>query len=301
MKQNTWNWVAAALALTVVTLLVLAWCYWATFAELAEEWSQNPLYSHGYLVPAFAVALLWLRRDRMPAPPLDPSWWALAFLGVGCLMRLVAAYFYYSWPDRASLLLMLIAASLAIGGWGVLRWTWPSILFLFFMLPFPGFVESGLTRPLRRVATLASTNVLQTMGFFAQADGNVIVLSEGELGIAEACSGLGMLSVFVAMTVGACFVVKRPLWQKVVIVLSSIPIAVLCNVVRISATGMFMELAPSEIARAYHHDVHDWAGYFMMPLALLLLLLELKFLDSIYQIYPMEDGRSAPKAAAALG
>jgi exosortase len=301
MSTKLWIWRVAISVPIMLIMAVLLWSYWPTFAELAEEWSVNPLYSHGYLVPAFAVALLWFRRDRIPASPFEPSLWAVGFLIVGCVMRLGSAYYYFSWPDRASLLVMLIAVALAVGGWAGLRWTWPSILFLLFMLPFPGFVESGLTRPLRRVATLASTNVLQTLGFFAQADGNVIVLSEGELGIIEACSGLGMLSVFVAMTVGACFLVQRPLWQKVVIVLSSLPIAVLCNVARISATGMFIELAESQFAHKYQHEFHDWAGWLMMPLALVLLLLELKFLDLVYQIYPVQEQTSRSKAAAVLG
>jgi exosortase len=301
LDTNNRTWRRTVIILVVVTLLAVMWSYWSTFGELADEWALNPLYSHGYLVPAFAAVLLWLRRDRAPAMPLQPSWWALAFLAVGCVMRLGAAYFYFAWPDRISLLFMLFAAALALGGWAAVRWVWPSIVFLVFMLPFPGFVENNLTRPLRHIATLASTNVLQTMGFFAQADGNVIVLSEAELGIVEACSGLAMLSTFVALTVGACFVIQRPFWQKLVIVLSSVPIAVLCNVVRISATGIFMEVADSDFAHRFHHQFHDGAGWLMMPLALVLLLLEFKVLDLIFEIERVEPKSATSRAAPALG
>jgi exosortase len=297
-EKQTWTWRRTVILLVIVTSLALMWSYWSTFGELADEWSLNPLYSHGYLVPAFSAVLLWLRRDRMPALPLRPSWWALAFLIAGCAMRLGAAYFYFAWPDRISLLFMLFAVTLALGGWAAFRWAWPSIAFLFFMLPFPGFVENNLTRPLRHIATLASTNVLQTMGFFAQADGNVIVLSEAELGIVEACSGLAMLSTFVALTVGACVVIRRPVWQKLVIVLSSVPIAVLCNVVRISATGIFMEVADKDFAHRFHHQFHDGAGWLMMPLALVLLLVEFKILDLVFEIEPVQP---KSRAAPALG
>jgi len=143
---------------------------------------------------------------------------------------------------------------LGIGGWPAVRWTLPSILFLHFMIPFPGFIEGNLLRPLQRIATLCSTNALQTLGFFAQADGNVIVLSEVEMGIVEACSGLRMLSVFVALTVGACIVLERPFWQKIVIACASIPIAVLCNVARITITGILHELASHESAQEFHDN-----------------------------------------------
>jgi exosortase len=292
--KKVWNWRYTVCAVGGVMMLVLVWSYWTTFVELNEEWSKNPLYSHGYLVPLFAVFLLWWRQDRMPSTPLQPSWWAVLFLILGSAIRLGAAYYYFSWPERSSLLFMLFAAVLAMGGWAAFRWTWPSILFLVFMIPLPGFVENGLMRPLQRVATLASTNVLQTLGFFAQADGNVIVLDGGVLGIVEACSGLGMLSIFVALTVAACLVVNRPLWQKLVIVSSSIPIAVLCNVVRISTTGVLYDIAD-------HDTVHDVAGWLMMPLALVVLLVELKFLDFVYQMEPIPKTPEMSKAAPALG
>jgi exosortase len=281
MDKTQKNWritvgIAVAIALTLLT-----WAYWPTILSLVEQWTSNPLYSHGFFVPVFAAALLWIRRDQLPALPLHPSWWALGFLTVGIGMRLVATYYYLTYPDGCSLLFLLTAVALGIGGWAALRWTWPSILFLHFMLPFPGIVESSLLRPLRRVATICSTNALQTCGIFAQAEGNVIVLSEAEMGIVDACSGLKMLSIFVALTVGACFVLHRPIWQKVVIALSSIPIAVLCNVARITVTGMLHELANHESARSFHDD---WSAFLMMPMALLLLLAEIKLLDFVFVI-----------------
>lgn len=292
VKAATWKF--TAMATVVLVSAAFFWSFWPTFQDLAEEWSKNPLYSHGYLVPVFALALLWFRRDQMPSS-LTPSWFALVILVVACVMRLGAAYFYFSWPERGSILVMAFAAALAIGGWPALRWTWPSILFLGFMLPFPGFVESLVMRPLQRIATIASTNVLQTMGVFAQADGNVIVLSEHELGIVEACSGLRMLSTFVAMTVGACFLLHRPWWQKFVIAASSIPIALFCNIARISTTGVLSETIGSGSADMFH----DYAGWIMMPLALALLLLEIKYLDFVFVIEPTgKDLESAPLPAA---
>ena len=295
---NTARWCYGVSLAVALTVALLAWLYWPIFAELAAEWSTNPLYSHGYLVPAFAAVLLWIRRDRMPTTPLQPSWWALFFLAAGSVMHLGAAFFFLGWPGRGSLLFMIFASVLAIGGWAAIRWTWPSILFLGFMIPLPGIVEDSLMRPLQRIATLASTNVLQTLGFFAKADGNVIVLSEVDMGIVEACSGLRMLSIFMALTVGACFVLHRPFWQKLVIALSSIPIALLCNIARISSTGILYEIADRDFAELVFHDV---AGWLMMPLALLLLLAELKLLDFIFIIEPAQAKPGIPEGMPSLG
>jgi exosortase len=287
------SYVAASVALALVASLFF-WSYWPALVELADEWAKNPLYSHGYLVPVFALVLLWLRRDLMPAT-LTPTWLALIPLALACGMRLWSAYFFFFWPERGSILVLGFAVALALGGWGALRWSWPSIVFLGFMLPFPGFVENLVMRPLQRIATVASTNILQTLGIFATADGNVIVLSEHQLGIVEACSGLRMLSTFVALTVGACFVLSRPWWQKIVIAASSIPIALFCNIARISATGIINEISGADLADKFH----DYAGWIMMPLALVLLLLELKYLDFIFvQESAGKESESTPYSAA---
>jgi exosortase len=297
MDNTHKNWRTAVTVALLFTLTLLAWVYWPTFVALAEQWTSNPLYSHAFFVPVFAVALLWLRRGQMPAMPLSPSWWAMPFLAVGIALRLLAAHFYLTYPDGCSLLFLLAAVTLGIGGWGAMRWVWPSILFLHFMLPFPGIVEGNLIRPLRRIATVCSTNVLQTFGIFAQAEGNVIVLSEVEMGIVDACSGLKMLSIFVALTVGACMVLQRPVWQKAVIALSSIPIAVLCNVARISVTGLLHEIADHDRAQDFHDN---WSAFLMMPMALLLLLAELKLLDFIFVVDP-EQPSSSPAISPLLG
>jgi exosortase len=275
---------------------LIVWVFWPTAVELAEIWSNNPLYSHGYLIPAFAAALLWMRRDRLPGLPFRPSLWGLAFILLGVVMRLGAAYFYIAWPERAALIPILLGAGLCLGGWAAFRWVWPSALFLLFMVPLPGELETRLIQPLQRLSTLASTNVLQTLGFFAQADGNVIVLSEVELGVVEACSGLRMLSVFAALSVAVAIVLRRPLWQRLLVAFSALPIAVLCNVARISVTGVLYEVADPHLAEMVFHDV---AGWLMMPLALVALLAELKLLSAVYvpETKQTPGARPAPGAA----
>src|SRR3954466_4444839 len=107
MLNNTaWSWRHTTILMVVLAMAALGWSYWPVFVQLSEQWVTNPLYSHGFLVPTFALVLLWLRRDLIPAIPLKPSLWALAFLIVGSTMRLSAAHFFLTWADSASLLFM---------------------------------------------------------------------------------------------------------------------------------------------------------------------------------------------------
>lgn len=269
--------VAVLLVLAGVAAAVL-WAYWTTLQELASRWGSDPQYSHGYLVPGFAVVLLWLRRDRLPSD-LQPSWLGLPLLAGGLALRLYGTYFHYVWFDALSLLPCLAGLCLLGGGLAAFRWAWPSVAFLFYMIPLPFRLASALSEPLQRLATVVSTFALQTLGLPALSEGNVILLNETEIGIVEACSGLRMLVIFFALSSAVALVMKRPVWERLVVVVSAIPIALFANLVRITVTGVLHETVGSEIANAVFHDL---AGWLMMPLALFLLWLELLLLKNLW-------------------
>jgi exosortase len=245
------------------------WAVWPALVAMADRWSTDPRYSHGYLVPMFAIALLWLRREQIQGCQVRPSSWGLAFIVLGGLIQLWGGYFRQSSPagGRMAILPYLAGIALVLGGWRILRWSWPSILFLFFMIPLPFRIERALGPPLQWVATQSSASILTTMGFMAFPEGNVIHLNDAKIGVAEACSGLSMLITFIALSTGMALVVKRPLLDKIVLVLSAIPVALAANIARVILTGILYETAGGNVADHFYHDL---AGWFMIPFALFL-------------------------------
>src|SRR5439155_15879127 len=138
---------------------------------------SDPQYSHGYLVPLFALYLLWQRRGQVTSADLRPSCWGLPLVMGGAALHLLGAYLYFDWICGASLLPVLAGLAVCFGGRKALAWSGPAIAFLAFMLPLPYRLETALSHPLQRVATVASTYALQTLGFPAVAEGNVIVMN----------------------------------------------------------------------------------------------------------------------------
>lgn len=272
------------------TLLLLApaaclvWAFWTTFVELAHVWNVNPQYSHGWLVPAFAALLLWLRRGRLDRAALSPGWWGLPLLAAGLALRLYGAYFYYAWLEEIALLPCVAGLVLTAGGRAAWRWAWPSVLFLAFMIPLPHRAATALSGPLQRLATVSGTFVMQTFGLPALAEGNVIQVNEARIGIVEACSGLRMLVVFFALSTAVALVIRRPLLDRLVVLASAVPIAVISNIVRVAATGVLHETTDSATANAFFHDA---AGWFMMPLALVMLGAELRLLSALLPEVPV--------------
>lgn len=277
------------LILTAMVLgLVIA--YWDTFTLVYEEWS-NPLYSHGYIVPLFALGLLWVRFQAFRPVPALERWAGLGILVAALLIRLGGIYITSQPADRYSFPIAVFGVFMLVGGWHTIRWSWPAMLFLFFMFPLPSWLEHNILWRLQTLASVGSTFILQTMGVAAFREGNLIKVPGANLNIADACSGLRMVTIFLALALGMVFLVERPWWDKFIILLSAIPIALIVNIIRITVTGLlYMAVGQdNEFAKKLGHD---WAGFFMMPLALGFLWIELQILERL--TVPVEVAQYRP-------
>jgi exosortase len=285
--------------LVLVPLACLVWAFGSTLLDLVAMWHSSEQYSHGFLVPPFAALLLWLRRDRLDTSALRPSLWGAVLLGAGIGLRLFGAYFHYIWFDAITLVPCVAGLVLLLGGRAAWRWAWPSVLFLAFMIPLPYRLANALSGPLQRLATVSSTFVMQVLGLPALAEGNIIQLNDAAIDVVEACSGLRMLVVFFALAVAVALIIRRPALDKALIVFSAVPIAVLSNILRVTVTGILYQFTDNEIANHFFHDV---AGWLMMPLALGMLAVELKFLSLLFVEPPGRpphdrSARRAPRLA----
>lgn len=263
-----------------VFIVVLIFAYANSFERVLREW-KTPEYSHGYLIPAFAAALLWLRRELFDRDfPNWERWVGVGVLALGILIRVYAARTVRPIIDDASFIPCVLGVFIMVGGLRVVRWAGPPICFLAFMYPMPGVLRDNILRPLQSVATKFSVYAMQTLGVETYADGNVIHLEKMEMNVVDACSGLRMLTILLALAVAMVMVLSnRPWWERLAVLLSAGPVALLVNVIRITITGLMYNMnVSSEIANKFFHD---FAGYIMMPMALGLLYLEVTILSKL--------------------
>ena len=278
-RQSATGWEVASLRLSTIMLGVsILWVYNSTIICMRQRWSIDPRYSHGYLVPIFATVLLCrrLRIIRQSPVPGWARWFGVVLIGLGMSVHVAGARFFVNWLEAAALLPILAGVSLLLGGWTGLRCAWPSIFFLLFMIPLPFRLEVALGAPLQRTAAISSACVLQLLGQPAIVEGNIIALRSSRLGVVEACNGLGMLVTFTAMAVAVALIIERPWMDRLVLIMSAVPISFLSNVFRITATGLLEELVGHEFAGWVYHDI---AGWLMMPIALILLWIEVKIMS----------------------
>lgn len=274
-------------------LLGLVWAFWPTLVDMTDRWWTDSKYSHGYFVPLFSLWLLW-RGYRRAGKSIEQytqtaSWWGLPIIAAGLALYLSGAFFFIDLLSELALLPTLAGLCICLGGWSFLGVAGWAIAFLAFMLPLPYQAEVLLAHPLQRVATEASTFLLQMVGVTASAEGNIIVLNSRKLNVEEACNGLGMLVTFFALAAAVALAVKRPWLDKVLILVSAIPVALLANILRITITGILSETVGGETAMLFYHDL---AGYFMMTLALVLIWVELKIWSRLLIEVPEETTES---------
>lgn len=278
-------------------LLVLGWAYAPNLYYLYTIWNNEPNYSHGFLVLPIALVIVW---RRLSDSPVD---WTLAAPSLGSLALLVlilaARTFAYErgsqWLESATLIPAIGCLLLAFGGWPLVRRTWPAVVFLIFMLPLPKALNDLVALPLQRVATTGSSFLLQATGLWVVPEGNTIKLETPHgmerLEVALACNGLSMLMTLAATVTATVILVSLPVWKRIVILLSAVPVALVCNILRIWGTGWCYYLIEGTRAK---HIAHDWSGYLMMPLALLMVGLELLVLSWLADESDLEaEGGSA--------
>jgi len=272
--RNNSKWIVIGVGVVVLVLM-----NFNSLQGVAAGW-RLPQYSHGYLIPIFAAVLLWIRRESFVQPPASHLWLGVGLMALSVLMRVVGTRFVVFTADNLSFITCILALFIVVGGLTSLRWAAAPICFLAFMYPLPGFLEDRILRPLQTFATQSSTFALQTLGVEAYRVGNKINLDHMELGVIDQCSGLRMLTIFIALaTAIAMILTHRPMWERLVLVASAVPIAILVNVIRITITGLLYNLkVDSEIA---NHIFHNWAGYIMMPIALGLLFLVMQVLSRL--------------------
>ncbi len=208
---------------------------------------------------------------------------------VGVVSQLSGALVFFGWLEGMAMILILGGVALLWGGPKALRWSLPSLAFLIFMIPLPYRIEVALGDPLQRIGTLASTYMLQTAGLPAIAEGNIIRLDDqASIAVVEACNGLGMLAAFLCYATAAAMLLEnRDPVTRLIILLSAVPLALVANITRITATGLVHATIGGGAADLVFHDL---AGWLMMPLALGLLWGELSLLGAL--IVTREQGSS---------
>jgi len=269
-----------------VLSVLFVWAWWPTLLELVQAWEREPDYSHGFFVGPLALFFLWLRRDRFPSGKIHPSCLGLLLIAASLVVRSLAGLWYMGGLDGWAILIWAAGAVCVLGGLRLLFWCLPSIAFLFFMVPLPHRIEHAMSYPLQQVAAKISGWLLQCLAQPALVEGNTILLGDQRLEVAAACSGLRIFIGILALACAYIIAVRRPWWEKVILLASAVPVALTANALRIVGTGLLYQHASASMAKSFSHDLAGWA---MIPVAAALFAMILWYLGRLFREVEVSD------------
>jgi exosortase len=249
---------------------LLAACYAPVLWRLVRQWDSDPDMGHGFFVPLVAIFIAWQKREELRALTPSPNWWGLALVLYGGVQLYIATLGAELFLARTAFVFSIIGIILLLAGRAYARALAFPLFLLFFMIPIPAVVYNSLTFPLQLLASRVSTSALDLMQIPVLREGNVLELAQQKLSVVEACSGIrSLLSLSFLSLVYGYFFEKRS-WMRVVLFLSTIPIAIVANASRVTLTGVLTEFKP-ELAEGFFHTASGWV-IFMVALAILIVL-----------------------------
>jgi exosortase D (VPLPA-CTERM-specific) len=264
-----WRWSLSPVLVALLVGVLSVWPFWDGLTMMWGWWIDSPEYSHGLLIPPVAAFLIWQQKDRLERMPFDGSWRGVAVTLFGGAMLVVGQLGTVYTIVQYAYVVTLYGLVLSFLGWRAFRLIAVPMLILMFMIPLPQFVMANLSTKLQLLSSQIGVAVMRVFDVTVFVEGNVIDLGGYKLQVAEACSGLRYL--FPLMTLGflmACFY-KGALWKRIVLFLSSIPITVLMNSIRIGVIGVTVERWGIAMAEGFLHEFQGWM-IFMISMAMML-------------------------------
>src|SRR6185437_13339136 len=203
--------------------------------------SAQEEYSHGFLIPVVAAWMLWSRRDAIVASVGKPSWIGVALIFLAGMMLIVGELSAFFLLSQLGFVVALLGIVLCVGGFPLLKVTFIPIAFLVFAIPLPYLIDSELSAHLQLISSDLGVFFIRLFGVPVYLTGNIIDLGNYKLQVVEACSGLRYLYPLLSLGFLAAYLFQAPLWQRVVVFISAIPITIVMNSLRIAIVGLLVD------------------------------------------------------------
>lgn len=254
-------------ALAVVGAVV--WVYWPVLVRLVDAWSNDDNYSHGFLIVPVAAYFAWERKARFEAAVRKPSWMGLVVF-LGSLLVLLAGLLGSElFLTRVSIIGSIAGLVLFLFGWEHLKIMAFPIGFLLLMVPLPAIIFNQIAFPLQLLASRAGEWAIASVGIPVLREGNVLILAKTTLEVAEACSGIRSLVSLITLGIVYGYFMDNRIWVRVLIVASTIPVAIFANAARVAGTGIASHWIGKEAAEGF---LHESAGIIVFAFAFVMIL-----------------------------
>ena len=252
----------------LLSLLLLAILYRGVVPDMVHQWSEDANYSHGFVVPLIAAYFVYDRRQALLDAAVEPWWPGFALFCCGLLQLVIGWLGTEYFTMRSSLVVTLAGLTLFFFGKRLFRLLLLPLGYLLFMVPLPYIVYDLVAFPLKLFVTRASISFLKLAGVVVMREGNIILLPNTTLEVADACSGIRSLISLLALAVAYSFFIRISSLKRCLLVLAAIPIAVCANAFRVIGTGFLAQYWGARAAEGFFHEFAGLAVFVVAVAAL---------------------------------
>lgn len=251
--------------------LVLLWAvlFAPVYPAMVREWAGISDNSHGFIVPLMAGYFVWDRIKQLNAANVSSSWTGSVILFLSLALYVVSYAGGITFPTRIALVLALFGLVWCMLGSQIIKIMAFPILFLLFMIPVPYSLLSLVSAPLQLVATKISANMISACSIPVYREGNMLYFMNTQLEVAEACSGIRSIMSLSMLAFAFASMMDSGWKNRIILVLSAIPIALLGNILRIAGTGVLAHFYGYKVAKGFLHEFSGIAIFAFGFMALL--------------------------------
>ncbi len=243
--------------------------YYDVLYKMIIQWSDDPNYSHGFLVPLISLYLVWERREELKGVELRPSNQGLFVIIFGFALLTVANISAELFTMRFSFVVVIIGLVIFFLGYGFVKKVALPLGYLFFMIPLPYILYDSVAFPLKLFAARSSVYLLKLSDIPVFREGNLIYLSQTTLEVADACSGIRSLMSLIVIALAMAYFFQKGIKKKVLLVFLALPVAIAINILRIYVTGVLSHFYGEAAATGF---LHEFEGFVMFAVAMVILI-----------------------------
>jgi exosortase len=243
---------AVALGLSVVAV------YGQTLVGLWNDWLNDPNYAHGILAIPAAAWLVWRRRVDYERSRWRPSSAGAVLAGASLFTYLLGQTAFEFFLTRISLVGLIAGVIVYLMGWKQLRASALPLTLLVLSIPLPALIFNQITFPMQLIASRFGVAMLDVTQIPVVREGNVILLEQVTLEVAEACSGIRSLISLTTLALVYGAIGNQPPAARIMVLLAVLPVVIVANGLRVAGAGAVAHAYGPAAASGFLHSFSGW-------------------------------------------
>lgn len=249
----------------LIAPLLVSFIYLSTFQWWWFEWTYpGSFYAHAVFVPFFVMIMVWRNRESLAQARWQPSWAGLALIVPALLLLLVAQRSDITVIKSISFDLLLLGSTLLLFGIAKTRLLLFPLLFVVMMMPLvPDQLINGIAFPIQITSARLATKLLNLITLSALSEGTQIKMEHYRMAVELPCSGFKTLLSLLTFSAAFAYLVEAPVWKRWTLFLTTAPLSLIINALRITFIGIVGELVSGSAAATFH----DYSGFIVLIMA----------------------------------